>query len=221
MKSIYDDEDDTTGEELTKSVIKPPKKKTTKAKSKPKKSPKEVMVNSVAHTKVVAPTPVVIIPEKFPPDYIKHLVSCRCVLAQFESMKHPPDHKFVVFSELDEDGMIIPSHAQCNNCGIIHRVTEVETSYTLKRETLMSLQNIDDIKTSSPDWLIGILEQYQCELHVWQEAKFILDNNLWGRFIVLSKEKEQTLVFGKLLQILGKNLYKINNFERDDEDVRP
>jgi hypothetical protein len=155
------------------------------------------------------------------PEYIKHLIECRCFLPQFLNLPNPIQHKFIVFSELDDYGNVKTSYAACNNCGLIHRIVEVETSIIIGKETMLSLQTIDDIKPSLPDWLIGILDKHQCsDLHTWQEAKFILENELWGRFVVLIKEKDKEMTTGKLIQILGKELYKVEIFERDDGDAR-
>lgn len=153
------------------------------------------------------------------PEYVKHLVECRCILPQFKNMEDPPYHKFIVFSELDEKAQVKPSFAQCNNCGIIHKVTEVSVSVTLKKEELRSLETIDDIELQIPEKIANLLRKHECELHVWQEAKFILDHGLWGRFIVLSKEREGEMIIGKICQILGNNLVKIENFERDESPI--
>lgn len=153
------------------------------------------------------------------PEYIKHLIECRCFLAQFRSWEEPPNHKFIVFSELDDHGDIKPSYAQCNNCGIIHKVGEVGNSITIKKEEMRSLETIKDISNDLPEWLSSLLDEYKCELHVYQEARFIYNNEMWGRFIVLSREREDELVIGKLCQILGKNLHKIEMFEIDESAV--
>jgi hypothetical protein len=239
--SIYDNkEEETPVSKPKKTLVKNTTKKHLKKTSKPKKEQSNVKSGEPIETKDVAVvleiqnTPAPITPpapikpqtlvdttHKREPDYIKHLIECRCHLPQFENMNPIPNHKFIVFSELDDNDMFKPSYAQCNNCGIIHRVTEFQTSYTIKKEVMMSLPTIEDLKTTTPEWLSGILQQYQCDLHVWQEAKFILDNELWGRFVVLSKELDNTIVHGKVLHIIGTKLYKIENFERNDEDVRP
>jgi len=150
------------------------------------------------------------------PEYVKHLIECRCSLAQFRGWDNPPNHKFVVFSELEGLTGVKPSHAQCNNCGIIHRVVEVGESITLKKENLRTLTTVEDLEGQMPVWLTQLLKKNECELHVWQEAKFIMDHQLWGRFIVLSKEREDDMVIGKICQILGENLHKIESFERDE-----
>jgi hypothetical protein len=150
------------------------------------------------------------------PEYVKHLIECRCSLAQFRTWDDPPNHKFIVFSELDDLGNVKRSYAKCNNCDIVHRVLEVGKSETLRKESSKFLEDEDDIRPDLPAWLIGVLEQHSCEVHVWQEARYIFENKMWGRFIVLDKEREDDVVMGKVCQILGDNLHKVSTFERDE-----
>jgi hypothetical protein len=137
-------------------------------------------------------------------------------LPQFKDLPDPISHKFVVFSELDETGAVKSSYSQCNNCGVIHKVTEVGQSEILKKEESKSLLTTkDEIATSLPDWLKSTLEKYECDLHIWQEAQFIHLHKLWGRGIILSKEKEGEQIHGKICQILGESIHKIESFERE------
>ncbi len=220
-------------------VKQPPKKKKTKTskkkapKKKKKKAIKSKVVSKKREKKEVKAIKSKVMPKEKPslsaeeffasikpvPVYEKHLVECRCFLPQFKTWEEPPNHQFVVFSEIDQSGRVIPSYAQCNNCGIIHRVLEVGQSETLKKEAMNTLPDIDDYKPNLPDWLIKILEKYECELHVWQEAEFIYRNKQWGKFVVLAKEREDDTIIGKMLIILSENLHKIDIFEQDNPSI--
>lgn len=150
------------------------------------------------------------------PDYVKHLIECKCILPQFRSMPNPPWHKFIVFSVIDDKGACKPSYAQCTNCNAVHKVTEVGLSQILNKDTMLSLPTIEDLKTDMPDWLVAILERHECELPTWQEAKFIYDNKMWGRSVILAKERDGDSIMGKYVIILGESLHKIESFERFD-----
>lgn len=150
--------------------------------------------------------------------YIKHLVECKCILKIFEGKTPPVFHKFVVFSEFyDNSGDMIPSFAQCNNCGVIHNVTEVSTSSILRKEEMRTIISTEELEMELPQKVVSLLKSNDCDLHVWQEAKHILQHQLWGKFIVLSREKEGTVVHGKALVILGEGLFKIESFEQPEE----
>lgn len=168
--------------------------------------------------------------------YMKHLVECKCILKLFEGVTPPKYHKFVVFSEVEDPivsstnieilrdlleatvGKVIPSYAQCNNCGVIHHVTEANTSTILPKEEMRSMPTIDEIEMELPPKVASVLRSNECELHVWQEARHILTNQLWNSFVILAKEKAPNgVVTGKALLILGESLFKIETFELSDE----
>ena len=108
-------------------------------------------------------------------DYVKHLLECKCVLPQYKNVEPPVFHKFLAFSEIDTtDGSVVSSYAQCNNCGVIHKVNEISKSILLRKENMNALLTIDDIKSSLPPRLAAILDQNQCDLPYWQEAQTIL-----------------------------------------------
>lgn len=151
------------------------------------------------------------------PEYVKHLVECKCILPQFKKMEEPPFHKFIVFSALEEEtAKVIPSFAQCPNCGAIHRVREVGLSKILNKDSVRTMSTIEDIKISLPEKLSTILERHDCDLPTWQEVQFILENQMWGRTVILAKEREGELIFGKTMTVLSETMQKIDSFERFD-----
>lgn len=145
-------------------------------------------------------------------DFIKHMVECNCVLPQFKSITPMVFHRFVVFSVITDTGSIEPSYAECNNCGAVHKVTEVGKSIQLHKETMKFLPKIEEIKTTIPEPVARVLETYKAELPTWQEVKFAYDNEVWGRPIILSKEEDGDLVVGKYLLVIGHNLHKVDSF---------
>lgn len=147
---------------------------------------------------------------------LKHLVTCRCVLPQFKRMDNAPAHQFVVFSVINDDGTLQPKFAQCNNCGIVHKVTDLCRSEVVPRESMGSLVTIDDIKTGLPPQLASILDVNQADLATWEMAQFILENKQWGNFVVLSTDEVDGLRQGKYVRILGENMFKVESFSREE-----
>jgi hypothetical protein len=150
------------------------------------------------------------------PAYIKHLIECNCILKQFELVEPPVFHKFVVFSIINNDGSIKPSYARCTYCGAIHKVTEVFTSVQQKRDTAPTLPDIEEIKTTLPEKLVDLLVRYNLDVAAWQEVKFIYDNELWGKVVILQRETEGNESYGKYLLLAGKTLWSIDTFSTED-----
>lgn len=146
----------------------------------------------------------------------KHLIQCRCILPQFQKLKNPPLHKFIVFSELSDDG-VITKLAQCNNCGVIHRVVDVcKSDIVVGKEHASSILSIDDIRTNIPETLQTILDAHDADLATWEATKFIIDAERWGDFVVLTSDNVENMRQGKYIRILGKTLFKVDSFSTDD-----
>lgn len=147
---------------------------------------------------------------------MKHLVTCRCVLPQFRHRSDPPQHQFTVFSVIDDD-RVRPKFAQCNNCGIIHKVTEINRSEVMSgREEMRSISTIDDIRPGLPTRLGEVLDANQADLPTWEAAQHILDNKEWGGFVVLSTDEAGGTRQGKYLRILGENMFRVEEFTREE-----
>jgi len=149
-------------------------------------------------------------------EYVKHLVRCKCILPQYRQMTDPPFHKFVVFSELNQDALVVQSLAMCPACGAVHKIREVGLSDILRKEDAPSILTIDELKTSLPDKLQTALIGYDLELHQWQEMKWILDNETWGRSVILTRDTADGLTSGKYLQFFGPLNWKFSGFTRED-----
>ncbi len=148
---------------------------------------------------------------------IKHLVQCRCILSQFKNQINPPFHQFIVFSVLDDEDKMKTKFAQCNNCGVIHKVVDIcKSDIMAGREQMNSILNIDEIKQNLPSQLVTLLETHQPDLTTWEHAKWIIDNQSWGETLILSSESIEGVRQGKYVRILGEKLYKIDTFTRDE-----
>ena len=140
------------------------------------------------------------------------MVECQCVLPQYKKSANPVYHKFVVFSVLEDD-KIKTNFAQCTNCGVVHKIIDLCKSEILNgKESLNSLETIEDIKLSIPQDLSAVLENYSCDISNWQHAKFIYENGKWGDSIVLVREELDSEIQGKFLTIVSHNRFKIETF---------
>lgn len=145
--------------------------------------------------------------------YVKHLVECHCILPQYRSSPEPLYHSFVVFSIIDENDFVVPKHAQCTNCGVIHRVIDVAKSeIVMGNESQRSIITREDIKHSLPQSVVSVLESYELDVSTWEEALFILEERLWGRHIILSKEEKEGVVSGKCLKFNAPNAFRVEPF---------
>ena len=132
-------------------------------------------------------------------------------------MENPPQHQFLVFSVIDENDLTICKYSQCNNCGVVHKVTDICKSEIMTgKENMSSIMTVDDIKQNLPSNLVDILERNNAELPVWEQASFILENEQWGSFIILSHDSDGDTKQGKYVRVMSSTFFKIETFTREE-----
>tara|TARA_B100001123_G_scaffold437566_2_gene570077 strand:- start:21020 stop:21481 length:462 start_codon:yes stop_codon:yes gene_type:complete len=144
---------------------------------------------------------------------IKHIVECHCILPQYRNAKNPVYHKFIVFSIIDDSNTVVPKYAQCNNCDVVHKVHDLcKSEIVAGRDEIRSIATIDDIKLSLEKDVCDVLESYQSDVATFENASFIMQNELWGESIVISKETIDDEISGKRLVFERKDKFKIEPF---------
>lgn len=134
----------------------------------------------------------------------KHLIECHCILPQYRRSLNTVYHKFVVFSEIDDSDTVVPKFAQCNNCGVIHKIYDIcKSEIITHKEDLKSIRTIDDLSLTLPTDVVRVLESYKCDLPSWEQAEFILNNEQWGTIITLMRDETEEETTGKALKIDG------------------
>ena len=144
---------------------------------------------------------------------LKHLVECHCVLPQYRRRKDPPYHKFVVFSLIDDSETVIPKHARCNNCGVIHNIIDICKSEILLGQEVGAVMNKQDCSLMLPAGIVQVLESYNCDVPDWEHALYILQNEKWDDFIIVDREEtSQGDITGKILKFFGPGNYRLEPF---------
>lgn len=144
----------------------------------------------------------------------KHLVECRCILPTFSKSSNPPLHKFIVFSVSDSNDAVIEKIAQCNNCGIIHRVTGFCKSEILHdQEEAKNILTIEDISLSLAPDIRDTLKSYDSDLPTYEQVQFMVATEQVGGFTILDSEDDSKLQTGKLLRYMGRGKFSIEPFQ--------
>jgi hypothetical protein len=140
------------------------------------------------------------------------------MLPQYRGKSVPVFHKFIVFSIMDDKGDVIPKLAECNNCGVIHNIIDLCKSEIVHNvEDAMSIVSVDDIIATIPDNVVSILDSHKCDISVWENVKFIYDNDLWGETVVIAKDQVNDSSQIKILTIKSESRVKIDSHIRKDE----
>ena len=150
----------------------------------------------------------------------KHLIQCHCILPQYRRMDSPIFHKFVVFSQVDENDDVIQKIVKCNNCSMAHKIVDFCKSEIVMGGEDINTISINDIKISLPSNISLILENHKCDIATWEQVKDIIDNNLWGSMVNLSSQKIQGVTHVKSLILKSFDEFKIESNMRQDDLAR-
>ena len=107
---------------------------------------------------------------------------------------------------------IIEKFAQCNNCGIIHKVVDICKSTITKKEDSPSIISEADIALSLPTELSNLLTTYSCDIATWEHTHFLYSYEKWGESIILTREEDKGAWSGKRLTILAKSQFRVEPY---------
>jgi hypothetical protein len=145
----------------------------------------------------------------------KHLIECSCFLPQNKNKTKIVYHKFVVFSIIDDEDAVIEKLAQCNNCGVIHRVYDICQSEILvgREDSKSSILTQNEISLMLPSAVSNVLSTYNADLATWEQALFNFENKI-ENLIIVSKEMDPVtfLMKGKIMKIIKGGSVKIETF---------
>jgi len=141
---------------------------------------------------------------------IKHLVECHCYLAIYKNNKKIINHRFPVYSKIDEFGNIIPKIVKCNNCEAFHHVIDVnKTELKAGKDQSTIVLNKQEIATMLPDRIRNILDETDSDISNYEHALDIIEERRWGEPIVIKREIIGEIEQVKIIEILGKENIKI------------
>jgi len=145
---------------------------------------------------------------------IKHLIECHCFLKIFDKGEKKINHKFPVYSKLDDNDNVIAKLAKCNNCESLHYVHDVfKSELRPGKEDITSILNIEDIVQMLPEKISTVLTSNRADIADYEHALDVVENQLWGSMIVLKRSIIGEVENVKVLQIDSENKIKILNKE--------
>ena len=141
---------------------------------------------------------------------IKHLIQCHCVLPQYRNTNPPIFHKFVVFS-IVEDDQVREKVAQCNNCGVLHRVNDHCRSEIIHgKEESGSVRTVEDVELGLPERLAAYLKSQNIDIATWEQIEWLLENNKETE-VVIRRDEQANRTNLKILMIKKDGSFRTRN----------
>lgn len=145
-------------------------------------------------------------------DYIIHLVECQCILPIYKNKTKPLYHKFKTFSVIEENE-IQEKYVMCNNCKILHKVTEIGSS-----EILWGLEEEKSMVTTIEDIKFNIVDEYPNVVRLFEENE--VDITTWEHFNFIVEEKISDSVLISKTENKDKLIYKIVEFDNNKAKIK-
>ena len=150
---------------------------------------------------------------------VKHLIECHCILPQYKRRDPPLYHKFSVYSKI-RDGLIDEKYAQCNNCGIVHKVYDIcRSEIVAGKEEFNTGLTISDMSIQLTDKLSMLLSNHNCDYATWEHVVDIIDEERWDEPIVIKRDIVEDKVIVKILKIREGEKIKIETKTIEDEII--
>lgn len=120
---------------------------------------------------------------------IKHLIECHCYLAIYKKNSKMINHKFPVYSKIDEDGKVIPKNVKCNNCEALHYIVDVcKSELKAGKDQSSIVITVDDLKTMLPQNISNFLISNEVDISTWEHIKDIIDERRWGEPVIIKRD---------------------------------
>lgn len=148
---------------------------------------------------------------------IKHLIECHCFLTIYKKGQNMFNHRFPVYSKIDEQGRIIPKLVKCNNCEAAHFVTKIGRSELRPgKDQTDTVLKIEDFKHDLPSKIFNYLIENNCNISDFEHVKDIIEERRWGENVIIRRdivdEKQQI----KYIVINSKNNFQIKSDTIED-----
>ena len=151
-------------------------------------------------------------------NHVSHLLECQCILPVYNKVEKPIYHSFVVFSLIKED-FLEEKYVECNNCGVIHKVTGINKSTILTDTTNYKhlVVNKEDLTYNLPSKYLDFLTSKNIdEIYIWEKINYLLENNIKEE-VIFNRTKAENYMICEIISVLDKNNFKIKKekFQRD------
>lgn len=141
---------------------------------------------------------------------IKHLIQCHCVLPQFRNTNPTVFHKFVAFSIIEDD-KVQEKIAQCNNCGVLHRIHDhCRSEILFGKESSSSVRTVEDVELSLPERLAAYLKSQNVDIATWEHVEWIVENTQ-DADVVIRRDEQSGKINLKILMIKKDGSFKTRN----------
>ena len=141
---------------------------------------------------------------------LKHLIECHCVLPIYKNSQKIINHKFPVYSKIDEKGNLIEKLVKCNNCDALHLVKEVcRSEIKPGKDDSTVTTSIKELSYMLTQRLSDFLIDQNADYATWEQIIDIIEEERWNESAVIKREIIDEKEHVKLIEIYSEDKFKI------------
>ncbi len=175
-------------------------------KRKKRKTKKEKIEEEIANAKL----------EYQGPPYVLHEVECLCFSRVQKAMAHDAHgRRFDVFSLVDDDGELVNSIVQCEDCGRKWEILGLD-DYDLAQMDRMPTYTKKRLQRVLPSDIVHLCDEWKVPTAMMAYISWIIQEEKWGTQVVLSNKKyrrEDIAFESRILIIKGPLNFKIEEIQ--------
>lgn len=152
-------------------------------------------------------------------DHICHVLECQCILPIYSKVEKPVFHQFIVFSKYNNNSLE-EKYVECNNCGVIHQVTNCNKSNILSDTTNYKslVVNKEDLSYSLPSKYLDFLTKKEVEeIYIWEKINFLLENNI-SDTVLYRRSNVDNFIICEFIEVIDSDNFKLKK-EKLQRDV--
>jgi|TARA_R100000081_G_scaffold53342_1_gene25896 hypothetical protein len=143
---------------------------------------------------------------------VKHLIECHCILALYKASQKIINHKFPVYSKIDENGNIVEKLVKCNNCDAVHLVKEIcKSEIQFGKDQTQIILTKEELGYMLPDKIKNFLLKIDADISIWEQILHILEEERWGENIVIKRDVIGENQHVKILSLLSEDKFKVTS----------
>lgn len=151
-------------------------------------------------------------------EYICHTLECQCILPIYNKVEKPVYHSFVVFSTFVDDSLE-EKYVECNNCGVVHQVLNVNKSNIISDVTKYKslVVSKEDLSYNLPSKYLDFLTKKNIEeVYIWEKINFLLENDISEK-VLFNRSQIDNYTVCEFIEVIDKDKFKItkDKFQRD------
>lgn len=123
------------------------------------------------------------------PPYMLHEIECLCFSRTQRAMAHDAHGRRIdVFSVIDEEGEVVPSVIQCEDCGRKWEINGLD-DYDLAQLDRMPTYTRKRLQRVLPSELVHLCDEWKVPTALMAQIQWIIEEEKWGTQILISKKK--------------------------------